>query len=835
MRKSLKNLTRGGLVLVAAASMFFGCKKQQLLTSDSAGLKKNGLRANSLFSAGTAITYIDYSTGPDKFVEMVNGNPYFMTNIQVRMDKLRHTSTYGWNWTQCDALVGQAASDGFNTISVPVQWYEVEPSKNNFDWTVLDQYLSMTNKYNLKMELLWFGANSTGSVGGMGDSADPLGWHLRTPDYVLYAPSPGSTATTSDYTIDRSYGNYTLDITDTAYRNRETYVLTQVMNHIASWDNANGSKHPVIGVQLNNEFKGGSHNTPTACINYLNGIGAGVKNSNYVVWTRVNCQHDETDVTNKINYNETLRNGTGTNIDFIGIDNYSHIQTDIQSTMPTIGKNFKMVMENGGSNVGQIKLAALAGNTAFDTYNMCGPDTGEGLYSQTSQGSYAPSGSNITSVRAVNHLLQTDPVDLAVNSQGAGLFVHNWAETSVSPTTGGILAITYTPSSTTDVGISIKRSSSEIVLMSLYGGTFTYQSSMGVTGATTGSFDANNTWVSTGSVTYTSTSVTLTAGQTVRLTYTGGPGIPSAPTGLSATAGDTQVSLSWSASGSATSYNVKESTSSSGPYTTIGTVSGTTFTATGLTNSTSYYFEVSAVNSAGESANSSAVSATPVVTGPAPTLVGLGAATADSIAITPPLPANISSGDILLLFVETANQTASISNQNGGTWTALNSAATGTAGGSDGVKLTVYWSRYNGTQGAPTLADPGDHQLATIMAIRGAVATGTPYNVTANGVDTYVDKGATIPGGTTTISNTYVVEAVAGALPDANGSDNFLSWTNANLTGLTEVFDNTTAKGNGGALGIAAGVKAVPGAIGNTSASLAVATKKALISIAIRP
>jgi fibronectin type 3 domain-containing protein len=86
---------------------------------------------------------------------------------------------------------------------------------------------------------------------------------------------------------------------------------------------------------------------------------------------------------------------------------------------------------------------------------------------------------------------------------------------------------------------------------------------------------------------------------------------PSAPAVLSATPGNGQVALSWSASSGATSYNVKRALVSGGPYTTIASPSSTSYTNSGLTNGTTYYYVVSAVNSAGESGNSSQVSATP--------------------------------------------------------------------------------------------------------------------------------------------------------------------------------------------------------------------------------
>ncbi len=97
------------------------------------------------------------------------------------------------------------------------------------------------------------------------------------------------------------------------------------------------------------------------------------------------------------------------------------------------------------------------------------------------------------------------------------------------------------------------------------------------------------------------------------------PPPPGAPAGLQATPGNTQVSLSWTASTSATSYHVKRSTTSGGPYTQVSAPTVANFTDTGLTNGATYYYVVSALNATGESANSSQASATPIapVTPPA--------------------------------------------------------------------------------------------------------------------------------------------------------------------------------------------------------------------------
>jgi fibronectin type 3 domain-containing protein len=88
---------------------------------------------------------------------------------------------------------------------------------------------------------------------------------------------------------------------------------------------------------------------------------------------------------------------------------------------------------------------------------------------------------------------------------------------------------------------------------------------------------------------------------------------PPAPTGLKATAGNAQVSLTWTASAGATSYHAKRSTTSGGPYTQVAVPATASDTDTGLSNGTTYYYVVSALNAAGESANSAEVSATPAI------------------------------------------------------------------------------------------------------------------------------------------------------------------------------------------------------------------------------
>lgn len=89
------------------------------------------------------------------------------------------------------------------------------------------------------------------------------------------------------------------------------------------------------------------------------------------------------------------------------------------------------------------------------------------------------------------------------------------------------------------------------------------------------------------------------------------PTAPAPPTGLSAGApNSSQISLTWTASNGATSYKVQRSPDGTTGWTQVGTSTSTTFTDSGLTPSTAYYYRVIASNSVGDSDPSNVASAT---------------------------------------------------------------------------------------------------------------------------------------------------------------------------------------------------------------------------------
>ncbi len=463
----------------------------------------------------TQVSCVDLSlNGSEKYTLRVDGQPFYPTNVQVRLDKLY--GYQGWNDAALEAVVKQAASDHFNTISVPLFWREVEPEKDCFDWTLLDKYLGWCKKYGLKMELLWFSWSSGGRVQYLWNVNGRQ--ELRTPDYVC------SMEGTSDYNMLRTEWEYSLDWRDTALMERDRYVLRRVMDHVALWDANNGNPHTVIGVQLGNEARAHGNNTATASeiIEYYHHVGRGVKESLYSTWTRLNCVSYET--SGRTTANETKRSNGGTNIDFVGIDIYgtnaSKVKGNMDGQLGTNGSNFRMIMEIDASDSSTpiYQMAALAGDKAFDYYNFCVVD-GNALY--TNSGTTLVERSHIDLVRHRNAILNMANQDVALRSHGNSLYVYNYAGDNT--TEKGLANIQFKPASSQSQAIAIKRGTAQYVLLTTEGGTFTLPSSLGLNKAETGYYDQNNEWVGTDDVDFNGTTLTLPEATCVLLTYSEAP------------------------------------------------------------------------------------------------------------------------------------------------------------------------------------------------------------------------------------------------------------------------------------------------------------------------
>jgi trimeric autotransporter adhesin len=220
--------------------------------------------------------------------------------------------------------------------------------------------------------------------------------------------------------------------------------------------------------------------------------------------------------------------------------------------------------------------------------------------------------------------------------------------------------------------------------------------------------------------------------------------VPSAPTGLTATAtSSSAIGLSWTAvtaptNCSISSYNVYGSTSSGfAPSSSnlLGSVSGTTFSSTGLTASTPYYFVVEAIDADGTSGESAQATATTQTS-------GTGSGT-EIVAINSGGPAVSNSGGGDVSFV--ADEDVS----GGGTDTSANTITT--AGVTNAAPMAVYQSERAGnfTYTIPGLTAGTQYTVLLHFAEFYFTAAGQRvFNVSINGTtvlsnfDIYATVGA---------------------------------------------------------------------------------------------
>lgn len=215
-----------------------------------------------------------------------------------------------------------------------------------------------------------------------------------------------------------------------------------------------------------------------------------------------------------------------------------------------------------------------------------------------------------------------------------------------------------------------------------------------------------------------------------------------------------------------------------------------------------------------------------------PTVVSVGAVAAGTADVVPGLPAGWAENDIFLLGEEQSAVNAFISPPTGWALVPDSQQEAGSLA-TDGC-LQVFWKRATSSESDPTVTDAINHTQARIIAIRGCITTGDPWDVTSGGIDTAADTALVVTGDTTTVADCLVVVFFATS-PDIASTTEVSDWANADLANVTERMDNWHDNGNGGGFGCATGEKATAGAYGNTTATLVTTANKAFCTIALKP
>jgi hypothetical protein len=182
------------------------------------------------------------------------------------------------------------------------------------------------------------------------------------------------------------------------------------------------------------------------------------------------------------------------------------------------------------------------------------------------------------------------------------------------------------------------------------------------------------------------------------------------------------------------------------------------------------------------------------------------------------MPASLSTGDLLLMLVETSDPSVTISS---GWIAAPNTPVTGTT---FATTLSVYYQWYSGSAPARTVSAASDHTIAQIFALRGLNKSGNPFNFTASTLGNTTSSGV-FPGGTTRVDDSLILIASANSR-DTTSVLIYSAWANADLGSVTQRVQNNSSVGDGGGIVLTTGTKATKGAFGDTTATVSVSSSQ---------
>lgn len=169
-----------------------------------------------------------------------------------------------------------------------------------------------------------------------------------------------------------------------------------------------------------------------------------------------------------------------------------------------------------------------------------------------------------------------------------------------------------------------------------------------------------------------------------------------------------------------------------------------------------------------------------------------------------------------LAFVETANQSVTITG-----WTAVTEYGSGTAGGTDASRITVFWRRMDGTETTAEVSDSGDHQIIRVAIYSNCKASGTPFQAIDGSAGSIAASPITLSTGSTSVAQVRVFLGITYSEDIAAASFSAFSQS---LTGTSELWDFGATSGNGGGFAVYSGSFPQAGSLG----AMSIATSRTL-------
>lgn len=325
---------------------------------------------------GKTVSRIAYTETGKAYFE-VDGKPFPYAGAQIRIDGFMDEEHQTID--EMERYFKLAAEMNVTMVEIPVQWKDIEPEKDQYDFRNVGKLLGFAQKYGLKAELLLFTVN----VCGMSAVA---------PDYINKDA--------------KTYPRYPSDLTDPTVAfyeqdnpnllKRESFAVGHLMSAVADWCEA-AKENVVIAVQVHNEpdvfplWRLKEYNVMTLdgsrrltdieaweeTLSALDTIGKVVKNSKYKVVTRVNTAIAWDAAWEA--FVPDIYNLEG--IDIVGDDTYNetvYVNKEVMRNLSSgkLAGNFPHVAENRGAytSTASVILAVFCMGGGYDIYDLLTPN-----------------------------------------------------------------------------------------------------------------------------------------------------------------------------------------------------------------------------------------------------------------------------------------------------------------------------------------------------------------------------------------------------------------------------------------------------------------------------
>jgi len=476
-------------------------------------------------------------TGDGKGYLEVDGQPYYYSALenwgdqQLLGDKVSPYTTSPYYSTApfsqpmpvswLENVFEKTKAAGFNTMQIFLKWNEIEPtSPGVYDWSLIDQYITWAQKYDLRLDLVW-----TGSIhcGGARLAGYPNGWMTWIPAYLqdrdrYFGANPGTTGDIFDAFIPDGGAHSA----DAAYMyQQERNAVGALFAHLASYDVTDRT----IVFQVLNEPNMSPYWTTNkgVMLGLIEQLAEVVKSSDYVVATRVNLSGSylDSDVANL------------PSIDMVGADPYvNDLQTVKNIATDTSGSRLPHIGENDGSyaNTSSLAVTAVINGGAYNVFQLNDHYPDQGIYDPSVTyknwvlGTIPPmreSGQDMTHLNTGLNKIGA-LVAVAPPARMAGFNVDtdypssdwNWWE-AVGP-----YRISMTSTASADVGFGLN-DGNYVYVTTDSANSVTFKSELQPIAASSGHLDSTGSWVvdSTKAITQDGWyAVTVGSGEVVRLT-----------------------------------------------------------------------------------------------------------------------------------------------------------------------------------------------------------------------------------------------------------------------------------------------------------------------------